>query len=80
MDIPGPTYDERQAIKVLRKALLQDGRAGVIMPALLKDMPQQIVVTALQDVVKHLNQLLVISRAFQDVAKTLSSKIEDQKT
>ena len=73
------TYDEREAIRVLRKSLLRGGRAEVIMPALLKDMPQQIAATALQDVVKQLNQMLVISRAFQDAAKALSSKIDPPK-
>ncbi len=74
------SYDERQAVNVLRKALLRSGRHEEIVQALLKDMPQHIAVLALQDLAKNLNQMLEISRAFQKAAAHLSSKIDDQKT
>lgn len=74
------SYDERQAVNVLRKALLCSGRHEEIVQALLKDMPQHIAVLALQDLAKNLNQMLEISRAFQKATAHLSSKIDDQKT
>ena len=70
------SYDERQAIAVLRKALVRSGRHEAIIQALLQGMTQNIARTALENVASELNQMLAVSRAFQDAARALSSKIE----
>lgn len=70
------SYDERQAIAVLRKALVRSGRHEAIIQALLQGMAQNIARTTLENIASELKQMLAVSRAFQDAARALSSKIE----
>lgn len=70
------SYDERQAIAVLRKALARSGRHEAIIEALLQGMAQNIARAALENVANELKHMLAVSKAFQHAALALSSKIE----
>lgn len=70
------SYDERNAVAVLRKSMLHSSRGPEIVSALMKDMSKEIAVTALLGIRDSLNHMLVVNRAFQSAALDLSSKID----
>jgi len=62
------TYEERQALAVIRKTLQ---RKPEIAEILLKDMAKEVAARVLTQAQKELNDLLLVSRAFSNAAAVL---------
>ena len=70
------TYDERQAVVVLRKAIQ---RKPWIVSELMKDMPREVAVTALLSVRNNLEQMQQVARAFSEAAAVLAKQQQDDR-
>lgn len=70
------TYDERQAVIVLRKAIL---RKPWIANELLRDMPREVATTALLSVRDNLEQMQQVARAFSEAAAVLAKQQQAEK-
>lgn len=70
------SYEERQAIAVIRKAMLTKPE---IVTHLLKDITKDSAVNLLLQAQKEVNNLLAVTRAFSSTAAVLV-KIDDDQT
>ena len=70
------SLEEQDAIRTLRKSILVKGKGEEIIPALMKDMPQHITATAMQQCVQQLGYMLKVVRALKPAMDALSSAFE----
>jgi hypothetical protein len=71
VDPPRYSLEVRQAIPVIRKALMKDPS---IVNELLKDQSHELAYTVLKQLSENLKQILEVNQAFQAAAKKLAEQ------